>query len=78
MDFSEITSDVTSEPVISESEIETDVTEVTETTTSFQYVDYSQHFDKIEEGLQLIAGLLLFFFVWSIFHWLYNFFKSFF
>lgn len=49
-----------------------------ETTTGVQYVDYSQHFDKIEQGLQLIAGLLLFFFVWSIFHWLYNFFKSFF
>lgn len=49
-----------------------------ETTTGVQYVDYSQHFDKIEQGLQLITGLLLFFFVWSIFHWLYNFFKSFF
>ncbi|MGN0607368.1 MAG: hypothetical protein ACI4JM_12685 [Oscillospiraceae bacterium] len=51
-----------------ETSVETDITDS----------ELFQNLDNIEQGIQLIAGLLLFFFVWSIFNWLYSFFKSFF
>jgi uncharacterized membrane protein YjjP (DUF1212 family) len=56
--------------------VETEITSeiVTDVTDS----EIIQNLNNINEGLQLISGLLLFFFVWSIFNWLYNFFKSFF
>lgn len=66
IEYTETAAETFSEELVTS--VETDITDS----------ELVQNLDNIEQGIQLIAGLLLFFFVWSIFNWLYSFFKSFF